>query len=282
MPKSLFRFLRGEINGSYLNSIHNTLNCVTKETREFINEFGKMQFAYEAMPEDTVYNIGKFAGVFLPRLTSGEGAFGSMRMTNSKTVAGVERSERGLMNRAEDDFIFHHTAQENYNTDINTLSNIDNKSSMVGNEELLGYISSETNDVVNFDGDIDESKVLLEPPDNAAYSDFYGNNFLYIEDATVRVVKNLDVSLFIPVYEVMQYIRYNGASIDTLCNIIAILCPQGYVKINSIIKDTNSPFINIEYTINDDVHILIKSQRIASMLYVVGLKFPQVIMTEAQ
>lgn len=280
MSKALFRYLRGEINGYYLTNIHNVLNAVSKDIKDFIYAFGKMEFNLEGMSEENIYNIGRFAGVFLPRLSAGEGAFGSMRMTSSNIVGGKERSERGLMARDTDSFVFVNTAQDDYENDINTLADEDNKSSLVGNETKKGFIPSSATDVVTSEGDIDETKVVSSAPANEAYSDFYGNEFLYIEDVSAKTVQNIDISLFLPLYKVMQYIRYNGANIESLCKIISTICPDGYVKIDSINKNPDTPYFDVYYTVNDDVQLLLKTQRIASLLYIVGLKFPQFTMTE--
>ena len=210
MAKKFFRFLRGELNGFYITNINNTLNVAVAYIESFLTSFKKMQFNIDTMPEETIYNIGTFAGVYLVRLSAGE-AYGAMRMTESYEVNGNERSERGLLKRSNERFDFVHTEQEEYASDINTLADDDNRSSLVGNETVQGYISSNNLDVIDEDGNVKPSAILSEPPSGEAYSEFYGNKFMFLSEQTT-ITHNINASLFIELYKVMQYIRYNGAN----------------------------------------------------------------------
>ena len=44
MSKAIFRYLRGELNGFYLNALHETLNTSSKDIKDFLATFGRMQF----------------------------------------------------------------------------------------------------------------------------------------------------------------------------------------------------------------------------------------------
>ena len=49
MAKALFRFLRGELNGYYLNAINNSWNEYTSFIRDFFAERSKEQFNLETL-----------------------------------------------------------------------------------------------------------------------------------------------------------------------------------------------------------------------------------------
>lgn len=280
MAKALFRFLRGEINGFYLTNMYDTLNRYTDGVKKFFHDFNRMQFDIDTMDEDTIYNLGKFSGVFFPRLEAGEGGYGSFKLTNSSIVNGKERSERGLMDRETETFTFeNHVIEDDYATDINTESTNDLKSSLAGaDDEVKGYIYSTDMDVVTERGDINESKVhpVTDPiPEGVAYSEYRGNNFLYLLDASIKFTELIDLSLFFPLFKVMQYIRYNGQNLDSLCKIVSILCPNGFFKIDSITKNGSLISFDVRYRLDSEAEIDLKDQRLATLLYVVGLKFPQ-------
>lgn len=195
MSKAFFRFLRGELNGFYLKSIYNTLNESTKNTKAFLMDFNNMQFKEEMIDDTTLLNIGKFAGVFPLNLVQTESLI-SLRMSDSKVVEGFEYSERGLFDKAleifnyyhlnlnaEGLFYFEHTSEEE-TEDINTLADVNKKSSMVGDEQLIGYVSEDVVDLIKSDGSIDISKVTGNPPENKAYNRIYGNQFSFLSEGT--------------------------------------------------------------------------------------------------
>lgn len=195
MSKAFFRFLRGELNGFYLKSIYNTLNESTKNTKAFLMNFNNMQFKEGMIDDTTLLNIGKFAGVFPLNLVQTESLI-SLRMSDSKVVEGFEYSERGLFDKAleifnyyhlnlnsEGLFYFEHTSEEE-TEDINTLADDNKKSSMVGDEQLIGYVSEDVVDLIKPDGSIDMSKVTENPPENKAYNRIYGNQFSFLSEGT--------------------------------------------------------------------------------------------------
>ena len=67
MSKAFFRFLRGELNGFYITSINQALIEYSADIRRFLLQFHEQQFNLETMSADTLYNLGKFASIFLPR-----------------------------------------------------------------------------------------------------------------------------------------------------------------------------------------------------------------------
>lgn len=273
MSKAFFRFLRGEINGFYLNQIYNTNNEFTSDIKSFFIAFKKMQFNLATMPTDTIYNIGKFAGVYLPRLSSGE-AYGALRLTESHIVDEVERSERGLLRRDTEHFEFEHTEQDSYDTDINLLASSDKRSSIVGDETVRGYIPSTEYDVIDENGDVKPSALRLVPPEDEAYGDYYSNKFMFLAEQT-SVTDSIPAPMFIELYKVMQNIRYNGASIVTFIQMIEIICPNNMIRIKSITKDEAVPAFNVIYQYNESAVVTDIQQRLATLEYLTLLKFPQ-------
>lgn len=278
MAKALFRRLRGELNGFYLNAIHNSLNLFTKDVNDFFGDFSKQQFNLQSMDSQTIYNICKFAGVFLPRLSIGEG-FGALKMTESARFDNKERSERGLLSQETETFSFVHTTQEDYEDDINTIASRVDKSSLIGeDDDLIGYISSEEN-VLDDDGNVRTDKILSAPPAGVAYSNYYGDKFLYLSEM-VDEKRNINIVMYYDLYKIMQWIRYNGANIVSLTKLIEVICPSNLVTIQSITKHVSLPCFIVNYKYDINVNIDLKNQRLATLLYIMAQKFPQFVMQE--
>ena len=280
MSKKFFRFLRGKLNGFYITSLNNTLNKFVEDVETFFVNFHKMQFDTLSMPEDTIYNIGTFAGVHLIRLSVGE-AYGAMRMTEGYIDNGNERSERGLLQRSNEQFDFVHTEQDNYPDDINTLATSDKRSSLVGNETVQGYIASSETDVIDDEGNVKSSAILDTPPSNEAYSEFYGNQFMFLSEQTNRT-NNISASLFLELYKVMQYIRYNGVNIKSFAQVISILCPNGLVTVLAINKANNAPYFNVSCQYDISVELDFIQQRLSTFEYIMRLKFPQFLIVPVE
>lgn len=396
MSKAFFRFLRGEINGFYLNSIHNVFNKYTENIKAFFSSFHKQQFTEGKIDDKYLYGLGLFAGVVLPKLQK-EDSITSLRMTDSFKVSGIEFSERGLFNTESEQFQFYNlndttsavfvfvrTNQDGYGTDINTESNSfsrsslvgnetplgyisametdlfdsygnikkdkilatppsdspyveyygDNflflsegddseadriirlrlseseivngiqyserglflipistmadintfatdtmRSSLVGNEKPIGYISSLETEVLDDNGKVRPEKILNEPPTDVAYSEFYGNQFLFLSENKVSY-ENLDPSLYFALFKTMQYIKYNGTSIDSLVKIIDVLCPKGLVKISNISVAEGIHAFILFYIFDITAEVDLKQQRLYLFRYIVAVKFPQLILTE--
>lgn len=279
MSKALFRFLRGELNGFYITNLHNLLNVISEDIKSFLIDFYNMQLDVLSMPIQTIYNIGTFAGVYLLRLSTGE-AYGAMRMSESHVVNNQERSERGLLERDSESFVFEHTAQDEYEADINTLATSDKRSSLVGDEQVQGYISSDASDVIDEEGNVNPAVILSEPPSDVAYSEFYGNKFLFLAENT-SVLKEISPELLIELIKVMQYIRYNGVNLTSFLRMVSVLCPDGLVRIKSISKVESAPAFEVDYTLDMEAETDRPQQRVSMLEYLTLIKFPQFILMEA-
>jgi hypothetical protein len=236
-----------------------------------------MQFN-ENLDSETLFSIGKFASVFLPRYMTQE-RVNSMEFTESHVVNGNEYSERGLYDTNEERFRFEHTSQEEGLPDINTLASKVLRSSLVGEETLRGSIASSNTDVFTEDGDVRPSAVLPNPPSGEAYSDFYGEEFLFLSEGAGTFYSNISPSIYIVMYETLQWIRYNGVSLKSLLRITSILCPDGFVKIDSIVLAEDKRHYIIYYSLNESSPITNKMQRLYLLEYLIQLKFKQFILS---
>ena len=276
MSKAFFRFLRGELNGFYLKSIYNTLNESTKNTKAFLMDFNNMQFKEGMVDTTTLLNIGKFAGVFPLNLVQTE-SLTSLRMSDSKEVDGFEYSERGLYSTIQEIFNYYHLTQES--DDINTLATEDERSSLVGNEEVIGYIAEDEIDVIDSQGKVKTEKILYEVPEGKAYSEFYGNQFLFLSEGE-EIYSETSNEIFLDLYKALQYIRYNGVSLKALMNLVSLICPHGLVKIDHIEAAVDKTHFNVYYNYNAEANVTYKSQRKALLEVLVTEKFKQVVLVE--
>lgn len=255
------------------------MNKSTEDIKAFLVKFHKQQFRLGEMEEEDVYRLGKFAGVFLPALSLSEG-FGSFRMTESAKFGGVERSERGLFSEVEENFEFKHTANDDYADDINTLADESLRSSMAGADDTTeGYIRSDETNVVDGRGRVKPSKVVSTPPSGIAYSNFYGNDFLWLSEMLAEN-RSIDIEMYYELYKVMQYIRYNGASIESFCMLVTTLGANGLITIDSIGKLANGAVFGVYYNYDPTVSTTYKEQRLATFKFIVAQKFPQFVLVE--
>ena len=279
MSKAFFRFLRGELNGFYLKSIYNTLNESTKGTKAFLMDFNNKQFKEGMIDDTTLLNIGKFAGVFPLNLAQTESLI-SLRMSDSKVVEGFEYSERGLFNKALEIFNYYHLNLNAEETeDINTLATEDERSSLVGDEEVIGYIAEDEIDVLDDQGKVRTEKILYEVPEGKAYSEYYGNQFLFLSESE-KIYEDTDPEVFFDLYKALQHIRYNGASIKSLAELVSLVCPDGLIKIKHIEVAVDGTHINVYYDYDSEVAVTYKGQRKALFETLVGEKFKQVVLVE--
>lgn len=277
MSKSFFRYLRGEINGYYLNNMHNVMEKEIKNIKDFFSVFYNMQFELGKITSETLFNIGKFASIFLPRRTLSESVT-SLYMTDSVVLNGTEHSESGLYNTESEQFNFY-ILQDDPTEDVNYFSTETKRSSLVGNEEVKGYISEDAEDVLDMDGKVRESVILPSPPSSGAYSEFYGNNFLFLSEGVISYAP-ISPSLYIELYKAMQYIRYNGVSIKSLCKIVSVLCPDGLVKIDHLEVSSNKKNIYVYYYYDSASLVSRKEQRVTLLEYIINLKFKQIQLVE--
>lgn len=274
MSKALFRWLRGELNGYYLNAINNSWNEYTSFIRDFFAERQKEQFDFETLANKDLIGLGKFAGIFLPRITVTE-SMTSIRMTESHISDNEEVSESGLYDT--DTEVFDFTLREEQG-DINDYATPSLRSSMVGTEEEEGYISSEDDDVFDDEGNVKPSVIESIPPASpTAYGEFYGNQFLFLSEAETTQ-EEVEKSLYIELFKVMQYIRYNGISLQSFCKLVSVVTPNGLVKINGV--QTSARRIYVTYTFDEEAEVNLKQQRLSLLFYVVKIKFPQVTLIE--
>lgn len=273
MAKALFRWLRGELNGFYLTNINGALNESTKDIKDFLSKFKAQQFEYGKISEKNLYGLGKFAGIFLPRLSRAE-SLASLRMTDSYVVNGVECSECGLFNTEMENFMFFPETD-----DINLLATPKLRSSMVGNETLIGYISSEETNVLDDNGNVRRDKISATPPVGVAYSDYYGDQFMFLSEAETSY-SNLEPPLYIELFKALQWIRYNGVSIKSLGRITSIICPDGLVKLGRVETAPDGKHWNIYYNYDDTVNVTQKQQRLNLLEFIVNMKFVQVSLIE--
>lgn len=278
MAKSIFRYLRGEINGSYLNAIHNTLEKEVVDIKDFFIDYHNQQFQVDKISDTALFNLGKFASIFLPRRPTNESVT-SVYMTETKKVDNQEYSERGLYSTSNETFNFYHTDTVT-TEDINILATERERSSLVGEEEVLGYISENTEDVLDDTGKVRIEKVSATPPEQGAYSAYYGNNFLFLSEGDVSY-ETISPSLYLELYKAIQYIRYNGVSLKSLCNVVGVLCPQGLVKIKEIRVSQDKTYIYIDYVYDNSVNVNFKEQRFSLLSYLINLKFKQFVLVES-
>lgn len=273
MAKAFFRWLRGELNGFYVTNINGALNESTKGIKDFLSEFKAQQFENGKISDKNLYGLGKFAGIFLPRLSRAESST-SLRMTESFVADGFECSERGLFDTGAENFSFFPETD-----DINLLATPTLRSSMVGNETLIGYISSEETNVLDDNGCVRQEKISAIPPEGVAYSDYYGDQFMFLSEAETTY-SNLEPFLYIELFKALQWIRYNGVSIKSLGRIVSIVCPSGLVKIGRVETAPDGKHWNVYYDYDDTVDVPLKQQRLSILEFIVNLKFVQVSLVE--
>lgn len=278
MSKAFFRFLRGELNGYYITNLNSTLNILTEPNKKMLIDFHNQQLESDKMDSATLYNLGRFACVKLPRRPTNE-AKTSLYMTESHKVNGVEFSERGLFRTLTEEFYFVHTDEAITSPDINTLASEEERSSLVGDEAVTGYIPEDAVDVIDDEGRVRPEKILSTPPADKAYSDFYSNDFLFLAEGGTTY-ESISFSLYIELFKALQWIRYNGESIASLVRIIEILCPEGLVKILDIQVAGNNKVINVSYVYNSTITVPNKEQRLTLLQYIIALKFKQVRLVE--
>ena len=273
MAKAFFRWLRGELNGFYVTKINGALNESTKGIKDFLSEFKAQQFEKGKISDKNLYGLGKFAGIFLPRVSKTESS-ASFRMTESFVVDGFECSERGLFNTAVENFSFFPETD-----DINLLAKPAQRSSMVGDETLIGYISSEETNVLDDNVHVRREKISATPPEGVAYSDYYGDQFMFLSEAETTY-ENLEPSLYMELFKSLQWIRYNGVSIKSLGRIASLICPDGLVKLGRVETASDGKHWNVYYDYDDTVDVPLKQQRLNLLEFIVNLKFVQVSLVE--
>ena len=282
MAKALFRFLRGELNGFYITRLHDVMNKVTEEDKAFFLSFAKIQFEKGQIDNETLNNLGKFAGIFLPRIPQSESK-SATRLTESEYDEQLqyEFSERGLLKTDDETFEFVQKVIDDTGLpDINTLATTEKRSSLVGDEPVEGYISDSETEVLDDNGSVRPSKILPNPPQEGAYSDFHGNKFTFLAEGETTY-SPVSYGVFVDLFKAIQHVRYNGGTVLSLAKIVEVLCPSGLLLVNSIVVSQDNTRWIVSYSTDLTVEVDLKQDRINILLYVIRMKFPQVQMVEA-
>lgn len=283
--KAFFRFLRGELNGFYLQKLNEVNNVYSESVKSFLSYFARMQFKTEdeleegetAIDNAMIKGIGITAGAFPPYVMQ-ESLSSALRFTGSHIVNGKEYSERGLYNIEGQAFNFVRTDEQEYDTDINTLSSSSDRSSLVEKDRVpVGYFPEGEN-VIRDDGSLDYSKLMPSPRPNHADAPFYGDNFLYLsENYPVLAITDMKVMLY--VIEAMQWVRYNGMNVASLAQFAKIICPN-FLFILDI--DWSSLYAHgvVEYGIDEEYEAEDKLLKESLFKFLVGKKFSQLAFSQ--
>lgn len=280
MSKQFFRFLRGELNGYYLTNINATFNKISSNIRNFMSYFADMQFKGQdevdiegnAINADMLQGLSTFTGAIPPYVWQ-DALTGSIRFTPSHIVDDIEYSERGLYSPTDEVFNFVRTNQQEYQSDINTLANAEARSTVVETgRNPVGYFP-EGEYIIQEDGSVDETKLISSPRTGHADSPYYGESFLYLaEESPVRAITSNTVLIYL--IRAMQWIRYNGASIESLCKFAEIICPK-FLLIISIDWDSNYAFGTVSYGIDENMEAEDKLMREQLFALLASKKLPQ-------
>lgn len=271
--KALFRHLRGELNGSFVGSFQRTLNHYTQYVKSFFIQFYQTQLQTGKIRTDDLTGIGVISGVFLPRIKV-ETTASSLFMTTTQHKDGEQVSERGLLEIETEAFQF-----PDFTGDINNSATDALRSSLVGDDTVIGYISSEAKDVLDENENVKEEYILKEPPADVAYSDFYGNKYLFVKEVEEKYEKVLPV-LLLDLLKAMQWIRYNGTSIGSFVTVVNILFPTGAIKIIKTKVADDKRHIEVYYYFDNDVYVGLRTQRVSLFNYMCEIKFPQISLVE--
>lgn len=283
--KAFFRFLRGELNGFYLQKIYQVNNILSEPIKSFLSYFSRMQFKTEDELEENetaidgtmIKGIGIIAGAFPPYVMQ-ESLSSALRFTGSHIVNGREYSERGLYSIEGQSFHFKRTDTQEYNTDINTLATSEERSSLVEDGHVpVGYFP-EGESIIRDDGSLDFSKLLSSPRPNHADAPYYGDKFLYLsENYPVLAITDMKVMLY--VIEAMQWVRYNGMNIASLAQFAKIICP-GFLFILNI--DWTSLYAHgvVEYGIDEEYEAEDKLLKENLFKFLVSKKFSQLTFSQ--
>lgn len=300
MSKKFFRFVRGELNGYFLTQINNAFLKAFSDKETFLAQFIAMVFKRSddvskgeyPIPREMLHGIGTVAGVF-PPMVAQDSLIGSIRFTQSHKVNGVEYSERGLLNRDTGTFNFMRTDNKEYTTDINTLANENRLTSFVEHgAKLLGFFPEDAkaltdegeidpSQLVHFQGTQEEQYAEAEryfKSVNKAYSPYYGLAYMYFAERSPIIARTTD-DVFLELIKAMQWVRYNGVSIESLCRFAQVLCPN-YLFIVDISWANGLPYGVVTYGIDEEWEINDKLMRSEVFKTVFAMKFKQYYLLE--
>lgn len=275
--KKFFRWLRGELNGYYLNKIAYFVNdWVEDYISPVLAYFLKMQFRsdsdeqYGNINNSDIKGIAKFAGI-TQLITKGIIRDNVMYFTSSHKVGNEEQSFSGLFNKAISDFSF---GYKDKRSDINSFATEELQTSLVEEgAEILGYIPEDA-EVYDIDGNFNKDAVLPVPPEGKAYVPFYGLKYLQLQE-------NLIVNYTIPIEQIydalvaIQNIRRNGATIYTFFELTRIFGIE-FIKIEKFVS--HGLYIEVMYS---NLSVEVQNRQMKQMLweYVIKQFFPQFQLT---
>ena len=277
--KVFFRFMRGELNGFYLNAVMSALESFASYVCDFMALYRRMSLLdYDTLLDGVLLGLGRFTGTFLPfENTDAPGSF-SWYMTESHFAGGKQRSERGLLRMSDMQFVFEHTGQDDYPADINTLATPALRSGMAGPDDAVtGYIRNDAGDVLRPDYTVDPAKVLPSPPQDVGYTEYYGDQFMFLGDGRL-VQEQPSNELYLLLIRAMQYINYNGETLAGFVRIMEIICGEPFVKITGIRTRFDGTYI-VSYEVHG-TQLPDMRQRLFLMRYVLGQKYPDVTLEE--
>lgn len=281
--KKLFRFLRGELNGFYIKNISYCLNNVTKEIESLLSYFWLVQFknptevTLNELPisEQDLLGIGRFAGIFMPTVTA-DSTSGSLRLSNSNIINGINYSERGLFERYKENWTYFRTNQNIYTDDISTLATRDRQAGFVPEgQPILGYIEEGVN-MFDENGYIIESLILPSPPVGKAYSPYYGEKFMHLAEV-FTLIQELGYDTYMLLFTNMQYIMYNGVNIRSFLRLTELLVSD-YVEDITIEADINRYIVN--YTLNYDTELDNRVRRLFAWQYIIKQTYKLFVLQE--
>jgi hypothetical protein len=287
MSKLFFRFLRGELNGFYLDNINETFNRSIEVIRKTLADFKRMQFKRDdevtgdelPISASALQGLSIFAGIFAPFVYQ-DALANSIRFTQSHVVNGVERSERGLYKTEQEAFEFVRTAYDNYPNDINTEASSDKRSTFVEeNRQPVGWFP-EGERVFKDDGSLDLSKLIPAPRAGHADFPYWGDKFMYFaEEYPVRAVASNRV--LVSLVKAMQWVRHNGVSVRSLAEFASILCPN-FLFITNIDWEGHYAYGVVSYGIDENYEIEDKLMREQLFMLLINKKIPQMYFNKVQ
>jgi len=270
--KKPYRYFRSELNGMYFRALIATVNNAVINILD--------EYAYQALyqwklegqtdttelpiREDDIYNVAKIAGLTQLRVF-GQTNIGSIYLSKSHIVNGVERSERGFVDMHYEYMKYLRTDKDTYVSDISNEATKSLKAGLVPSDRKpIGYII-ESLPIYDEQGNLIKENILPKPPtDNTPYAPFYGEEFLTTEEIFNRDTF-LDITTFKALFECLQRIRYNGQSIKDFLEITQIL-GNGYIYQIEIVPEGR--FYTVNYRLNKLIDVQNKTGRKMAWHYV--------------
>lgn len=304
MAKKFFRFLRGELNGYYLQKINEMLNKGMQDNEEFLADFRRMVFktfgqvgaGEYPIPSAMLHGLGIFAGVF-PPWVSQDSLTGSLRFTTRHKVQGNEVSDEGLFEVSTEAFQFPSSYNPALFTDEGKGRNAFVTDSLRASlaekgAKILGFFK-EGDKVIKGDGSLDMSLLIVptvpydqwlswsdeqSEAEQKVYYPFYGKQYLYLMEESPVIAMTGD-DIFLELVKAMQYVRYNGASVKSLCTFAHVMCPS-YLFITGIEWNNNYNYGIVNYGIDEDYEAEDKLLRTEIFKLITKMKFKQYVFNE--